>query len=32
MAFFEDLTPYTYFHPEEEPPGTVNVGPKASRC
>jgi hypothetical protein len=26
MAFFEDLTPYTYFHPEEEAPGTVNVG------
>ena len=26
MAFFEDLTPYTYFHPEEELPGTVNIG------
>ena len=26
MAAFEDLTPYTYFHPEEEAPGTVNVG------
>lgn len=26
MAFFEDLTPYTYLHPEEEPPGTVNIG------
>jgi hypothetical protein len=23
MAFFEDLTPYTYMHPE---PGTVNIG------
>jgi hypothetical protein len=26
MAFFEDLTPYTYFHPEEERAGTVNIG------
>src|SRR5262249_44600355 len=26
MTYFEDLTPYTYFHPEEEQPGTVNVG------
>jgi hypothetical protein len=26
MAFFEDLTPYTYLHPEEEAPGTVNIG------
>jgi hypothetical protein len=26
MAFFEDLTPYTYLHPEEERSGTVNVG------
>lgn len=26
MAFFEDLTPYTYHHPEKESPGTVNVG------
>ena len=26
MAFFEDLTPYTYFHPEDDPLGTVNVG------
>jgi hypothetical protein len=26
MSFFPDLTPYTYFHPEEDPPGTVNVG------
>jgi hypothetical protein len=26
MTFFEDLTPYTYFHPEDEPPGTVNIG------
>ena len=26
MAFFEDLTAYTYFHPEEERPGTVNIG------
>ena len=26
MAFFEDLTPYTFFHPEEEPDGTVNIG------
>ncbi len=26
MAFFEDLTPYTYLHPEEERPDTVNTG------
>lgn len=26
MAFFEDLTPYTYLHPEEERPDTVNIG------
>lgn len=26
MAFFEDLTAYMYFHPEEETPGTVNIG------
>jgi hypothetical protein len=26
VAFFEDLTPYTYLHPEEELPGTVNIG------
>jgi hypothetical protein len=26
MAFFEDLTPYTYFHPEGDSPGTVNIG------
>jgi hypothetical protein len=26
MAFFEDLTPYTYLHPEEERDRTVNVG------
>lgn len=26
MAFFEDLTPYTYMHPEEELAGTVNIG------
>jgi len=26
MAFFEDLTPYTYFHPEEERANTLNVG------
>jgi hypothetical protein len=26
MAFFEDLTPYTYLHPEEELPNRVNVG------
>jgi hypothetical protein len=26
MTYFEDLTPYTYFHPEEDPPGTVNIG------
>jgi hypothetical protein len=26
MAYFADLTPYTYFHPEEEQPNTVNIG------
>jgi hypothetical protein len=26
VSFFEDLTPYTYFHPEEELPDTVNIG------
>jgi hypothetical protein len=26
MAFFEDLTPYSYHRPEEELPGTLNVG------
>ena len=26
MATLQDLTPYTYFHPEEDAPGTVNVG------
>jgi hypothetical protein len=26
MPFFEDLTPYAYFHPDPDPPGTVNVG------
>ena len=26
MTFFDDLTPYTYLHPEEERPGTVNIG------
>ncbi|HWG42388.1 MAG TPA: hypothetical protein VN688_06335 [Gemmataceae bacterium] len=26
VSFFEDLTPYTYFHPEEERAGTVNIG------
>jgi hypothetical protein len=26
LAFFEDLTPYTYLRPEEERAGTVNVG------
>jgi hypothetical protein len=26
VTFFADLTPYTYFHPEEGPAGTVNVG------
>jgi hypothetical protein len=26
MPFFDDLTPYAYFHPEPDPPGTVNVG------
>lgn len=26
VAVFTDLTPYTYFHPEDEPPDTVNVG------
>ena len=26
MTFFDDLTPYTYLHPEDEQPGTVNIG------
>jgi hypothetical protein len=26
MTHFEDLTPYTYMHPEEEAPQTVNIG------
>jgi hypothetical protein len=26
VSFFEDLTPYTYLDPEQEQPGTVNVG------
>jgi hypothetical protein len=26
MAHFADLTPYTYCHPEEELPDTVNIG------
>src|SRR6476620_8998872 len=26
VSFFEDLTPYSYFHPEEELPDTVNIG------
>jgi hypothetical protein len=26
VSYFEDLTPYTYLHPEEEQPGTVNIG------
>jgi hypothetical protein len=26
MAYFEDLSPYAYLHPEEERPGTVNIG------
>jgi hypothetical protein len=26
MAYFEDLTPYIYLHPEEELPCTVNIG------
>lgn len=26
MSFFPDLTPYTYFHSDDDPPGTVNVG------
>lgn len=26
VTFFEDLTPYSYLHPEEELPGTVNIG------
>lgn len=31
MTFFEDLTAYTYLHPEEERPGTVNIGWLARR-
>jgi hypothetical protein len=26
VSFFDDLTPYTYLHPEEEQPETVNIG------
>jgi hypothetical protein len=26
MAFYEDLSPYAYLHPEEELSGTVNIG------
>jgi hypothetical protein len=26
VAFFEDLTPYVYIHPEKEQPDTVNIG------
>jgi hypothetical protein len=26
MAFFEDLSPYCYLHPDEESPDTVNIG------
>jgi hypothetical protein len=26
VTFFADLTPYTYLHPEEDPPNTVNIG------
>jgi hypothetical protein len=26
VAFFEDLTPYTYLHSEEDAPETVNIG------
>jgi hypothetical protein len=26
MTFFQDLTPYTYCRPKEDPPGTVNIG------
>jgi hypothetical protein len=26
MSYFENLTPYTYFHPAEELPGPVNIG------
>jgi hypothetical protein len=26
MTFFPDLTPYTYLDPEEDPPGTLNIG------
>jgi hypothetical protein len=26
MTYFADLTPYTYFHPEEDRPGTLNIG------
>ena len=26
MAYFEDLTPYTYLNDPNEPPGTVNIG------
>lgn len=26
MTHFDDLSPYTYIHPEEDAPNTVNVG------
>lgn len=26
MSHFEDLSLYTYIHPEEDPPNTLNVG------
>jgi hypothetical protein len=26
VTYFPDLTAYTYLHPEEEPPNTVNIG------
>jgi hypothetical protein len=26
MSYFADLTPYTYFSPEEEQPNTFNIG------
>jgi hypothetical protein len=26
VTYFDDLTPYTYLHPEKEPCGTVNIG------
>ena len=32
MAFFKDMTPYTYHHPEEEQANTLNVGWLESGC